>query len=260
VKRLLQRVAGALGLTVEPTWRMPRYAQREYLKQLFDALQVDCVFDVGANRGQYHDFLRTEVGYRGTIVSFEANPALHAALRERAARESNWRIEAIALGRTPGRARFNVMAGDQFSSFLAPDHRMTGRFEGPNRVSEEVEVEVRTLAELAPGILQEVAARRPYLKLDTQGFDLEILAGAGAELSRFPALQVEASVTPIYKGGPDYVSLIGALNDAGFALSGIFPNNPGHFPQMVEFDCHMIARTELTARGLLATAGASPPP
>jgi hypothetical protein len=42
-----------------------------HLKSLFKILETTCVFDVGANTGQYGDFLRAQVGYQGLIVSFE---------------------------------------------------------------------------------------------------------------------------------------------------------------------------------------------
>lgn len=42
-----------------------------HLGQLLSKLEIDCVLDVGANVGQYRDFLRDQVLYRGTIVSFE---------------------------------------------------------------------------------------------------------------------------------------------------------------------------------------------
>jgi len=83
---------------------------------------------------------------------------------------------------------------------------------------------------------------RPYLKLDTQGFDLNVARGAGSEIRHFQALQMEASVTPIYDKMPDFTESIREFRHMGFELSAIFANNPEHFPRMIEFDCHMINR------------------
>ena len=40
------------------------------LRQVFGVFSIDCVFDVGANMGQYALMLRKKVGYRGLIISF----------------------------------------------------------------------------------------------------------------------------------------------------------------------------------------------
>lgn len=249
MKGLVQRAARALGYTIVPEWRLVHFAQANYLRDLFQLYEIDCVFDVGANRGQYRDFLRLEVGYRGRIISFEALPSLAGVLTERAAEDPLWQVELYALGRQPGVARFNVMAGEQFSSFLRPDHRAGSSFVEVNRVVEEVEVEVRCLSDIVPGLLRRHAVRNPYLKLDTQGFDLEVVAGAGEALRAFVALQTEASVKPIYAGMPEFATTIRTLNALGFELSGMFPNNPGHFPNLFELDCHMVAASRLAPCG-----------
>jgi hypothetical protein len=45
-----------------------------FLKQVLDKGEVNCVLDVGANRGQFASILR-KIGYGGQIISFE--PSLH---------------------------------------------------------------------------------------------------------------------------------------------------------------------------------------
>ena len=248
LNRLATTVAAlseSAGFTIIPNWRLQQYPQATYLRRLLSLLEIDCVLDVGANLGQYHDFLRSEVRYEGTIVSFEPIPANVAALRQRARQDPRWVIEGCALGRTSGTAPFNVMANDEFSSFLTPDHTATDRFTRLNRVQHIVEVEVRTLHDVVPALERDLHASGLYLKLDTQGYDLEVVAGAGEAIARFRGVQTEASVTPIYEGAPDFHTTIHTLQSLGFDLSGIFPNNPHHFPSMVEFDCYMVARSRI---------------
>src|ERR1700730_646638 len=86
--------------------------ERAHLRRLFEFLNIDCVFDVGANTGQYARMLRRSVGYRGPIISFEPNPEVAAILRENARRENNWFVEEVALGASVGRATFNLMVED----------------------------------------------------------------------------------------------------------------------------------------------------
>lgn len=242
LKQNANQFLDSIGYKIVPNWRHERYAQSEYLAKLFSHLEIDCVFDVGANDGQFGKFLRNEVGFKGTIVSFEPIPASIEKLKKNADSDSRWVIKPFALGKTAGIAQFNVMSGSQFSSFLEPSHESVQMFHENNRVIEKIEVEIQTLAGVTSNILEELGVSAPYLKLDTQGFDLEIARGAKNELSKFRALQSEASVKPIYKDMPCYSDSMAAFSELGFDLSGIFPNNPGHFPIMIEFDLHMINR------------------
>lgn len=243
LKRAIRRTASRLGYTIAADWRLARIPQQRYLARLFDLLRIDCVVDVGANRGQYRDLIRHDVGYSGPIVSFEPIPSLFADLRRRARFDGAWFVEPYALGSACGVSTLNVMADDLFSSFRQPTHASTRMFEPSNRVVRRVDVSVETLDRAMAAMRERVAFDRPYLKIDAQGFDDEVLAGGPGFLAQALALQFEASVVPIYDGAPDYVQSIRALEDAGFVLSGIFPNNPEHFPRMIEFDCHMVRRT-----------------
>lgn len=243
--RAVRATASALGFTVIPHWRLRNYPQAEFMSRLFGYLEIDCVLDVGANRGQYRDFLRDHVGYDGLIVSFEPLPTLTEHLRKRSADDPQWIVYACALGREGGTACFNIMANDVFSSFLSPSTTKTSLFEQMNQVHSQVEVEVRTLDDVVEEVRATTSFHRPYLKMDTQGFDLSVVDGAQYFLPQLLALQTEASVTSIYEDSPDFATVIRELERRGFALSGIFPNNPEHFPRMFEFDCHMVNRALL---------------
>src|SRR5262245_15355813 len=245
LKRAVLDTLRNVGYNVVPNWRLEKFPQSNFLRKLFSLLEIDCVFDVGANNGQYGRFLRQEVEYDGLIVSFEPVPSCLESLLEAARADEKWLVEPYALGRQAGRAKFNVMAGTQFSSFLSPDHSHVDMFSVKNRVVEEIDVEVKTLDQVFPRISALTRGSAFYLKLDTQGFDLEVAMGASSELEGFRALQTEASITPIYKGMPTFIESIDAFRRMGFEVSGIFPNNPSHFPRLLEFDCHMINRSFL---------------
>ena len=230
-----------MGYTLLPNWRVARYPLAMCLRELFELLDVDLVLDVGANVGQYRNFLRAEVGYTGRIVSFEPIPRNVARLHECATADPRWRIEPYALGAVAGPANFNVAAESVFSSFLKPTEESSSLFSGQSAITERIDVDVRTLDEVLPALEREFATRRPYLKLDTQGYDLEVVRGAVESMSRFCGLQTEASVKPIYCDMPDYATTIRELEALGFVLTGMFPVASGTFPRLVEFDCVMVA-------------------
>lgn len=249
IKRVVSSAAARLGYTIVPTWQIETYHNVRHLRRIFDLLSIDLVIDVGANAGQFRDLLRGQVGYAGPVASFEPVPALADALSARAASDPLWTVERRALGAEPGTADFNVMKDTQFSSFRSPRHDDVTLFTTQNTVRERVTVEVTTIDAVLPDLVRSHGARAAYLKLDTQGYDLEALKGARASLPRIAALQTEASVRPIYDGAPDHREVIDFAVSQGFVVSGFLPNNEGSFPQLVEFDCHMIRRDLVSGPG-----------
>jgi FkbM family methyltransferase len=242
MKSVAERWLSRAGYTVIPTWRVHRHAQASYLRRLFAFAHVGCVIDVGANDGQYRDFLRTDVGFEGWIVSFEPTPHLAEGLRERARHEKKWIVEPCALGAEAGRASFRIMKDTQFNSFLEPDHGRTALFDDSNDVATRIEVPVDTLDAAIARHRHTLGHVPMYLKIDTQGFDIQVLRGASNVLRDTVALQSEMSVTPIYQGAPAYHDAMELIRALGFEVSAMFPNNAGHFPVLIEFDCHFVAR------------------
>ena len=87
-----------------------------HLKTFFSQFGVDCVFDVGANAGQYADMLRQQVKFKGPIISFEPDPSLASRLLRRAKEHDNWYIQPVALTDREGTVNFNISSNNQFSS------------------------------------------------------------------------------------------------------------------------------------------------
>lgn len=228
IKERLAELAERLGYHVVPKWRLKSFPLAHHLQRLFQQLRIDCVLDVGANRGQYRDFLRKEVGYSGPVVSFEPNVELASALTERTQIDRSWRVHNCALGASCGYVELKIMAQDDFSSILSPDS--TGLHLDGNTVIRTARIQMKRLDSI------DISAKRIYLKADTQGYDLEVIRGASGYLDRVVALQVEASVRAIYQGMPDYVSAIREIEGLGYCLSGVFGNNDAGFPKLVEFD------------------------
>lgn len=238
--RLLEGALSRFGLRVIPAWRLASLPQAAHLRQVFELLKIDCVLDVGANVGQYRNFLRNEVGYRGAIVSFEPVPENAAILRKNTLDDPMWTIHEYALGAEQGTAAFNVMSSSTFSSFLTPEHSQTDVFRDQNKVDHAITVQVKRLDDVLPEICRKFTLKQVYLKLDTQGFDLQVIEGGRSVLKDIAALQTEASVTPIYTGMPDYIETIRVMESLGFCISGIFPITPERVLRLIEFDCHMV--------------------
>ena len=239
ILEMVQRIADKVGMSVVPSWRLPRLPQSRYIARVVRDWEVTGIVDVGANEGQYRDFLRGEVAYTGPIVSVEPIPHHAAANLMRSADDSNWRVEEVALGATTGNAEFRVMRGSEFSSFLTPEKSMASEFDGQSHVAGVIPVRVDTLDALLERH-HDFLGPRVYLKMDTQGFDIEVLKGLRSRRKQVIALQSEASVKAIYESMPSYHDTIMAVEALGFSVSQFFPNNDGHFPLLYEFDCHFV--------------------
>ena len=96
--------------------------EQVHLRQFLQLLEVDCVFDVGANRGQYAFTLRKKAGFNGRIISFEPIPELASAICHQSERDPLWTVEEIAGGET-GIREFHIMQEPHFSSLAIPRHR-----------------------------------------------------------------------------------------------------------------------------------------
>lgn len=185
----------------------------------FRAWRIDLVVDVGANSGQYGLTIRT-MGYHGPIVSIEPLPEAFATLARRTAKDPSWRAIHVALGRSETRAPLFV-AENSYSSSLFPTTVEHERAAPAARSTRQVEVEVRRLDAIAGDVIG--LSRRPLLKLDAQGSELDILEGAGASLDRFAATHVELSIVPMYAGGPLMADIIDWLAKRGFVLADLEP-------------------------------------
>jgi FkbM family methyltransferase len=216
--------------------------EKDHLHKFFEHFKVDCVFDVGANAGQYANMLHTEVGYQGTIISFEPIPEVAQRLRANAATDRSWFVEELALDEREGQASFNILAGDQFSSLHAVSSTGSGLFKKQTRLSRRIEVRTSTIAIQLRKYQDKLGFKRPFLKMDTQGHDVSVANGAGDQLRQFVGLQSELAVKRLYDDSPSFEEALDFYRARGFELSALVPNNFGHFPRLLEIDCIMFRK------------------
>jgi FkbM family methyltransferase len=233
------------------------FRNRIVLWYVLKKLSINCVIDVGANRGQFGTLLRG-IGYRGWIISFEPIKASYEELKKAAARRPPWRAFPYALGAADERREINVTEGNVFSSFLRPCEESQVRFP-KNRTEKREEVDVRRLDCILETCLTDIPSPRIYLKLDTQGFDLPVLQGARAILPRVLGLQTEVSFHDIYHGMANFVESVSKFQAAGFEVVDFVTVNRD-IDQLcaIDADCIMARKPHWERR--LATTPARPLP
>jgi FkbM family methyltransferase len=190
------------------------------LRRFLKALRPAAIFDVGANIGQYAASVR-KCGFAGRIVSFEAIPSVHATLMVAAEKDPNWIVApCCALGRKAGEARINVAGNSWSSSILAMGDVHLKAAPESRYLGQEV-VRLERLDQIAVPFLPTVGGL--LLKVDTQGYEEEVLAGAAALMDRVSAMQLELSLEPLYHGAPDWRRMLELSQDLGFELHGLIP-------------------------------------
>ena len=195
--------------------------------------KVDVVFDVGGNDGHFGLSLRRE-GYQGLIVSFEPLRAAYDALKARADQDGAWETHHVALGEQPGKAVINVSKASVFSSLLE-QRAAAVAFDANATSTGTEEVTVATLDQFAPAF----AGRACFLKIDTQGYERQVLLGAKATLPMLQGIQLELPIIHLYAGVWGLPKALKFMLDRDFVVAQIHPvNMHGADPvSWVEADC-----------------------
>ena len=240
--KLHNKIAHLFGYELIRKRKLGHLIAASHLEIMLRALEINCVIDAGANRGDYGALLR-DIGYTGLIISFEPVNAICDGLRSRAARDEQWHVYQYALGSADERKAINVTSATGFTSFHranAYGHRRFGNKQVD--IARQEDVEVRRLDGLFEtlGLSHDTSSLRIFLKMDTQGYDLEVFKGAGGVLDYVHGLQSELSVRHIYEGMPDYIDALTEFREKGFEVTGMYPVSRDHESGVViEFDCMM---------------------
>lgn len=231
---LVVKVGRLLGLEV-CRWPHPQTLQGHLQSQLRD-LEVDVVFDVGANRGQYGQMLRG-IGFKGLLISFEPNPEAFKVLADCSRGDDLWESHNYALGEECGTLSLNVPAGNDLASALSLNSFAEAEFGDVVKGVRKFEVPIKRLDEVFNGLKKAHNFGRPFLKLDTQGFDLSVLRGSHGVLDELLGLQTEIAFKSIYEGGPSAVDSISCVQNSGFDVTGMFSIVRDKSGAVIEMDC-----------------------
>jgi FkbM family methyltransferase len=184
------------------------------------------VIDVGANKGQFAVYARIRWP-NARLICFEPLPKPRAKLVRVTRGQAE--IHDCALGAEPGEGRMHLASRTDSSSLLALGARQKAIF--GMEESGELWVPIKRLDACVSTPLP-----RPFLlKIDVQGFELEVLKGATGLLPNLDAVYVEASYVELYEGQALHEEIERYLTDAGFILDGRY-NTHLHQGEPVQAD------------------------
>ena len=184
------------------------------------------VIDVGAASGQFSLFAAAR--YPGArIVCFEPLDRPRQRLVE--VLGDRVEVHATALGGEAGTETMNVAAADDSSSLLPIGPRQRELF--GTETANATEVKLSRMDDVVGEI-----ARPCLLKIDVQGFELEVLRGAQATLASVDEAYIECSFEELYSGQALASDVVCELHRHGLALAGVFNTVSGPSRTQVQGD------------------------
>lgn len=182
---------------------------------------IDLVFDIGANAGQYARGIM-DAGYAGKVVSFEPLSAVHQQIVVASKSYTNWVVaERCAIGSTEQDIEINISANSVSSTLL---NMLDSHYEGApdSKIIGKEKVKVYPLDQIAKEHADK--SKNIFIKIDVQGFEQEVLKGAQSIISKAKGIEMEISIIPLYEGQnwllPDVLNF---MKQNGFQLKSIAP-------------------------------------
>lgn len=204
----------------------PAVEHRDVLR----SLEVDGIIDVGANRGQFS--LACHLALPGVpIVAFEPIPKEAETYRKVHGARGEVTLIESALGETKGSATLHLSKSADSSSLLPIGKKQTELFENTVEVG-TITVPVHRLDDFASCW---TGRSRQLLKLDVQGYELNVLRGAPETLKTCAYVYAECSEVALYDGQALRAEVEAFLGTQGFKVQGRYNEQMDH-GQLIQAD------------------------
>lgn len=175
---------------------------------------ISKLYDVGANTGQFASTMRG-LGYTEEIVSFEPLSSAYEQLLKNAATDKKWTCENFALGDEEIIAEINISGNSYSSSMLSMRQEHIDYDPNSSYIGTE-KIQIKTLDSVFTNYSN--TDDKVWLKIDTQGFEKQVIEGALNSLSKITILQLEISLTSLYEEEPLFDELYPYIIEKGFEL------------------------------------------
>ncbi len=179
------------------------------------------IVDVGANHG---DFARAANVWfpDAKILLVEPLPKMQRHLEESIrSRRPNWHLLPCAFGAQPGRLPLSVDENRDDIGSLAGFSEEYLRANPEARASREIICDVKTLDDAATELRID---HIDLLKIDVEGFEFEVLKGAGRMMERTTSIVVEVSLVRKVSESNALVEMLNRLTNHGFDIVAVIPS------------------------------------
>ncbi len=223
-ERITKKIFQSFGILI----RKYNPATSEELRRikLLEHYNIDLVFDIGANKGQYASGI-IDAGYKNKIVSFEPLSSVYNIIENESKKYSNWVVAPrCAIGAKKEEIEINISNNSVSSTLLnmmnshieaAPDSRIIGK----------EKVQVFPLDEISVNYTK--GAKNIFLKIDVQGFEEEVLKGAKLMIDKAKGVEMEISLIPLYENQHWLLpQVLEYMTKKGFLMTSIVPAFTDH--------------------------------
>ena len=187
----------ATGLHIRLKRFTPSASEDLRTAMLLKLHHIDAVIDIGANTGQFAESLY-DFGYQGKVISFEPVEQAYQLLLKRSAKYPQWTVaERCAIGKENGEIEINVSDDSVFSSVLEIKDSYTAH-NPKSRIVRKEKIPVHRIDDILDQYLSDPEAAI-MLKIDTQGYEKEVLEGATKTVARAKGIKIEIPLYPIYE-------------------------------------------------------------
>lgn len=195
------------------------------------APSLNYIIDVGANSGQFSKVASHHYPEAKMDV-FEPLPNLYPKVAKMFERNKNITTHNLALGNESGTIKFNQNEFGHISSIL--DISTDNVHYPKGKASNEINVEIKTLDSVSA--YEQAGKGKSLLKLDVQGYELEVLKGGDKTLKNLDYILIEANLEQLYTNQPTFTEVNNYLNSKGFELTGMLDFNLGFQNKYIEID------------------------
>jgi len=213
VRKKIKKLARSCG--IEVSRYRPSTSPELQLNNALNIARINLVFDIGANEGQFASQLRSH-GYQGKIVSFEPLTSASRKLHSLANQDEAWVVHnQCAIGAHDGDIEINIAGNSVSSSILSMLQSHSDAAIDSVYVSSE-KIPIFRLDSIANSYLEPDS--NLFIKIDTQGYEWQVLDGARETLKQAQGVLCELSLVPLYDGQRLWRDIIDRLESEGFML------------------------------------------
>lgn len=186
--------------------------------KIIEHFNINTIYDIGANTGQYASEL-FQLGFKGRIVSFEPLTKPHTTLLLNSKSNPRWHIhEKCAIGSQNSQTIINISKNSVSSSILPMLDIHVESAKDSEYIDTE-RVDVKTFDSIFPTYHQN--NNKSLLKIDTQGFESEVLDGAANSFKNITLIQCELSLVPLYDKQILFKEMNKKIESFGFTMWSI---------------------------------------
>lgn len=213
MKKVIKKLARSF--CIEITRYHPSNSAAAQFAKALEVAGINVVFDIGANEGQFAREIR-ENGYTGKIISFEPLSTARRTLCTFASEDPTWEVhDQSAIGDQDGEIEIHIAGNSVSSSVLPMLESHSSAAVGSAYVDSEC-VPISRLDSVARNYV--TPESKLFIKIDTQGFEWQVLEGAYETLQQSCGVLCELSLVPLYDGQRLWRDIIDRLDAEGFTL------------------------------------------